>query len=149
MTAAEESQHPTEALHSAMVYSADHAWDWLLHTTTRQCAASGQARTFAEALRQLARAAEKAEAGVMPEKIPVPFMSWGQCQCLRCGGTWSARKKNWHTPPKRCAKCRSPYWNKQRQRAGANEKERELLLLIRAGKAGRRSASGDREETGP
>ena len=30
--------------------------------------------------------------------------------CKRCGHTWIPRKEN----PKKCAKCDSPYWNKER-----------------------------------
>jgi len=36
------------------------------------------------------------------------------CKCLRCGHTWWPRG-NWRTQnfvPIRCAKCRSPFWNK-------------------------------------
>lgn len=32
-------------------------------------------------------------------------------ECTRCGHRWWARKKE----PKRCSKCRSPYWNQPRR----------------------------------
>lgn len=129
-------ENPAERLHSAMFYSDKDGWEWNLSTTARQFFVTGQARTLAEALRHAGRAADKFALGVLPEKQPLAFVAWGQCQCLRCGAKWYARKKNYHTPPKRCAKCRSPYWNKPYQRTAANEKERELLLLIRAGRGG-------------
>lgn len=31
--------------------------------------------------------------------------------CTRCGHTWTARSKEL---PLRCAKCKSPYWNRER-----------------------------------
>lgn len=54
-------------------------------------------------------------------------MSYEQHQCLRCGYTWHAR---WlwsnhgkeQPPPKRCAKCRSPLWNKPFERYGWRER---------------------------
>lgn len=38
------------------------------------------------------------------KKISLPKL-----HCLRCGHNWIPRKE---TPPKRCPKCNSPYWNK-------------------------------------
>ena len=35
------------------------------------------------------------------------------CECKRCGHRWLIRVKD----PKTCPKCKSPYWNKERQRA--------------------------------
>ena len=36
------------------------------------------------------------------------------CTCLRCGYTWRTHldRNRW---PKRCARCNSPYWAKERQ----------------------------------
>ena len=33
--------------------------------------------------------------------------------CLRCGYDWPSRLPH---PPKRCARCRSPYWNRPKRR---------------------------------
>jgi predicted Zn-ribbon and HTH transcriptional regulator len=35
-----------------------------------------------------------------------------QAKCLRCGNTWNIRTEH----PKRCPKCKSPYWNKPRRK---------------------------------
>ena len=35
------------------------------------------------------------------------------CTCLRCGHSWVPRKPE---RPMTCANCRSPYWDKPRQR---------------------------------
>jgi hypothetical protein len=56
-------------------------------------------------------------------------------KCLRCGHEWSAQRYSrrmdlWRSAepftPKRCAKCRSPYWNKrvQRNRTGQSHQMR-------------------------
>lgn len=37
-------------------------------------------------------------------------------KCLRCGRKWVKRTKDL---PLTCAKCRSPYWNKPRQKRKA------------------------------
>ena len=34
-----------------------------------------------------------------------------QVQCKRCGHVWTPREEEVYT----CAKCRSPYWNKDRK----------------------------------
>ena len=34
------------------------------------------------------------------------------CECKRCGHRWLIRVRE----PKTCPKCKSPYWNKERQR---------------------------------
>jgi hypothetical protein len=34
------------------------------------------------------------------------------CVCLRCGNQWWPRQLQ---PPRRCAKCKSPYWSRARQ----------------------------------
>jgi predicted Zn-ribbon and HTH transcriptional regulator len=38
-------------------------------------------------------------------------------QCKRCLWTWPGRKE---TAPETCPKCRSPYWDKERQFNGAD-----------------------------
>jgi rubrerythrin len=49
-----------------------------------------------------------------PEDIP----SLPQAKCLRCGHTWTLRTIH----PKKCPKCKSPYWNKpRRQKKGENQ----------------------------
>ena len=47
--------------------------------------------------------------------LPVAFDK-GHCRCLRCSHEWQAQDTRVHHIPKRCAKCRSPLWNKPRQR---------------------------------
>jgi predicted Zn-ribbon and HTH transcriptional regulator len=42
----------------------------------------------------------------MPVTLAVPQLS-----CERCGHKWYPRKAVY---PKRCARCRTPYWNKPR-----------------------------------
>ena len=37
-----------------------------------------------------------------------------ELNCLRCNHTWAPRKPN--NIPKVCPKCKSPYWNKPRQK---------------------------------
>ena len=34
------------------------------------------------------------------------------CVCLRCGNQWWPRQLQ---PPRRCAKCKSPYWNRPKE----------------------------------
>jgi hypothetical protein len=46
--------------------------------------------------------------------------------CLRCGYLWFPQRAK---RPPRCAKCRSPYWNKRRRRP---KKEPGLPLLDRS-----------------
>jgi len=47
-----------------------------------------------------------------------------KCICLRCGAEWFARY-NWRTGsanvPKRCARCRSPYWHQRIRRRRKSE----------------------------
>jgi DNA-directed RNA polymerase subunit RPC12/RpoP len=33
-------------------------------------------------------------------------------KCLRCGWEWGSRREE---KPTRCAKCKNPYWDKERQ----------------------------------
>jgi rubrerythrin len=35
-----------------------------------------------------------------------------KAKCLRCGHTWTLRTPH----PKKCPKCKSPYWNKPRRK---------------------------------
>jgi len=39
-------------------------------------------------------------------------LSLPQLNCERCGHTWFPRSAHW---PKRCAHCRSPYWDKPKK----------------------------------
>jgi hypothetical protein len=44
-----------------------------------------------------------------------------ECHCERCGAVWIPKPvqqgKTWITPtPIACAKCKSPYWNREKQR---------------------------------
>lgn len=39
-----------------------------------------------------------------------------ECVCERCGHKWASRVDN----PIRCAKCKTPYWNRPRQAATEN-----------------------------
>lgn len=43
---------------------------------------------------------------VKKKTLKIPTLS-----CAICGGEWIPRKQEW---PLRCAKCKSPYWNKPR-----------------------------------
>mgnify|MGYP001602609783 CR=1 FL=1 len=36
-----------------------------------------------------------------------------ECRCERCGHVWTARVER----PATCAQCRSPYWDRPRQKA--------------------------------
>lgn len=48
----------------------------------------------------------------VPEAIPDPWL-----KCLRCGHRWHVRKYDddaFPILPKRCPKCKSPYWNRKR-----------------------------------
>lgn len=40
-------------------------------------------------------------------------------KCKRCGHEWHPRKQEY---PKCCAKCKSPYWDRDRIKGGDNEK---------------------------
>jgi DNA-directed RNA polymerase subunit RPC12/RpoP len=42
--------------------------------------------------------------------------------CLRCGHSWVSRPAlSWRGRPARCAKCRSPYWDRPRQETAKQE----------------------------
>lgn len=46
---------------------------------------------------------------------------YGSFQCLRCGYHWRGRWQHDNEPvhqPKRCARCRSKYWDRSRRRSG-------------------------------
>lgn len=54
------------------------------------------------------------------------------CRCTRCDHQWVARVPQ----PGRCAKCRTPYWNKEVERHGVSaavkatrKKEKDLVAM--------------------
>jgi hypothetical protein len=59
---------------------------------------------------------------------PVAFDA-GECHCLRCGHAWQTR--GGVDRPKRCARCRTPLWDKPRKRR-LSEKENPKQLLTAA-----------------
>jgi DNA-directed RNA polymerase subunit RPC12/RpoP len=61
--------------------------------------------------------------------LPVAFDK-GKCLCLRCSHTWESQDKN--DPPKRCAKCRSPLWNKPRQRKQSEKQGTSVVSHLAA-----------------
>jgi len=50
-------------------------------------------------------------------------------QCERCGNEWLPRDAD--TEPKQCPACKSPYWNKPRQR---NVKVSKRAMAVRSHK---------------
>jgi hypothetical protein len=48
-----------------------------------------------------------------------------ELECKRCGHRWIPRTAHY---PKVCAKCKSPYWNKQRKKEAEAEMERKREL---------------------
>ncbi|MEE9364809.1 MAG: hypothetical protein V3U92_19585 [Cellulophaga sp.] len=52
--------------------------------------------------------------------------------CKRCGHSWIPRVEN----PKWCPYCKSPYWNKERQKTRLEEKIGHTLLVLAGAQLG-------------
>lgn len=48
--------------------------------------------------------------------------------CNRCGRTWYPRKPE---KPKRCGRCKSPYWNKERVMQPKTMEEKKLGEVLK------------------